>query len=82
MSRDTIPLVFVRGERAVCHRVDPAEPAGELARAVALYFAPDPGPSGPPIWLCDEGPMSLDPEIPIGHQVPADARITFGVAPS
>lgn len=82
MRRDTIALVFVQGERAVCHAVDRAAPAGELARDVALYFAPDLRPSGPPVWLCDEGDRPLDPEIPIGRQVPADARIAFGVSPS
>lgn len=80
MTREAIQLVFVHGERAVCHAVDPAVPAGELERIVGLYFAPGTVGGGPPTWVADDGPRSLDPEVPIGRQVPAEAWIAFGTA--
>lgn len=72
---DGLPLVFVVGERAVCHAVDPRCRAGELGPALALYFAPGTLPGDRLAWLREDGPRALDPALPIGDQVPADAEI-------
>jgi len=77
----SLPLVFVRGERAVCHVIDASLPAGEISRAVELYFAPDVSPSGVPLWRSSSGDRPLDPAVAIGAQVPADAEIVFASPP-
>lgn len=75
MTDDALSLVFARGERAVCHTVDPTVPAGEVPSLLAWYLG---GTGGEPIrlvWISDDGPRPLLPERPIGEQVPADAEI-------
>ena len=66
-------MVVTCGERCVCHAVDPALPAGELAAALALYLGGV--PAGLPVWRSAEGPRLLDPSLPLGSQIPPDAEI-------
>lgn len=75
MSEDPLSVVVTCGERAVCHAVDPRVPAGELVREIALYLGPLAVPRTVPFWRTSEGSHPLDPTIPIGVQVPADAEI-------
>ena len=77
MSEPSIPVVVTWGERAVCHAVDPGLPAGELARALALYLDQAVPPTGSLVWRSDAGPRPLDLTLPIGMQVPPDAEIDF-----
>lgn len=80
MSEGPLALVFTCGERAVCHLVDPAAPAGEVSERVALYFAPAIAPAGALVWRAEGGPRPLDPARPIGEQVPAEAEIEILVS--
>ena len=68
-------LVVTWRDRAVCHAVDPAIPAGRLADELALYFGPSPPIESRLVWRSPEGPRLLDPRIPIGSQVHAEAEI-------
>jgi len=46
-----------------------------LAGELALYLAPESVPPGPLVWASPVGPRLLDPDRPIGEQVPANATI-------
>lgn len=82
MTGGSLPLVFVIGERAVCHAVDPSARAGDILAQLPLYLAAIAVPSGELVWSSPSGPRALDPTIPIGDQVPADAWIeSAGVPP-
>ncbi len=59
----------------MCHAVDPSRPVRELAGELALYLAPESVPPGPLVWASPVGPRLLDPDRPIGEQVPANATI-------
>lgn len=74
MAEPFLPVVVTCGERSVCHAVDPAMPAGELAAALALYLGATPR-VGAPVWRSAEGPRALDPRLPLGSQIPPDAEI-------
>lgn len=75
MTGGEIPLVFARGERAVCHAVDPATPAAQVPALLSLYFG-GPGESAVAlVWRSADGPRPLEPDRAIGEQVPADAEI-------
>ena len=75
MGAATLPLVFVRGERAVFHLLDPAVPAGELPGRLALYFESLVVASARLVWNSDDGPRPLDPGRGIGEQVPPEAEV-------
>lgn len=75
MSEPTLAIVVTCGERAVCHAVDPALPAGELLSELALYLGPAPPPATVLVRCTDERAVPLDPHAPIGVQVPAEAEI-------
>lgn len=77
MSEAALALILTCGERVVCHLVEPSAPAGELPALVALYFAPDPVPAGPLRVRAGAEERLLDPALPIGQQVSADAEILF-----
>jgi hypothetical protein len=70
-----LSLVVTSGERAVCHAVDPALPAGQLASELALYFGAPPPIVGRWVWRSAEGARPLDPEAPIGSQIHSEAEI-------
>lgn len=81
MSGDALPLVFTRGERAVFHAVDPMVPAADLVETIALYFGFRDGCAiGELRWLGENGPVPLDPDRPVGEQVPPEAEIELGPA--
>jgi hypothetical protein len=71
----TLPLIVVRGERAVFHLLDPAIPAGELPGRLALYFEPAGLVPARLVWNSVDGPRPLDPGRGIGEQVPPEAEI-------
>lgn len=75
MTDGALSLVFARGERAVCHTIDPALPAGEVPGLLAWYLGGSDGEAWRLVWISDRGPRRLVPERPIGEQVPADAEI-------
>ncbi|HUP00710.1 MAG TPA: hypothetical protein VM737_04215 [Gemmatimonadota bacterium] len=75
MSGSSLPLVFVMGERAVCHLVDASAPAGDLLAQLPLYLATGSMPTGGWVWSTPLGQRPLDPARPIGEQVPAEAWI-------
>ncbi|HWC06229.1 MAG TPA: hypothetical protein VG799_03160 [Gemmatimonadota bacterium] len=75
MGAATLPLIFVRGERAVFHVLDPALPAGELPGRLALYFEPPGVSRARLVWNSDDGPRPLDPGRRIGEQVPPEAEV-------
>lgn len=75
MSPEGLPLVFSRGERAVCHAVDPSTPVSELPSLLALYFGDGHTEGARLVWRSEEGLRPLEPGRPIGEQVPADAEI-------
>ena len=70
-----LPLVFILGERAVAHAVDPATPAGELPGLLALYLGAAPGSSSSLVCRLPDGERCLDPALAIGEQVEPDAEI-------
>lgn len=80
MTPDGLPLVFCRGERAVCHAVDPATPVADLPAILALYFGSPPSDETRLVWRSDDGPRALEPGRPIGDQVPAEAEIELETA--
>lgn len=71
----TLPLVVVRGERAVFHLLDPAVLAGELPARLALYFEPLGQAAEGLVWNAHDGPRPLDPDRGIGEQVPPEAEV-------
>lgn len=75
MGASTLPLIVVRGERAVFHLLDPAVPAGEVAGHLALYFEPAGLSPARLVWNSVDGPRPLDPGRGIGEQVPPEAEI-------
>ncbi|HET9581287.1 MAG TPA: hypothetical protein VFP76_00530 [Gemmatimonadota bacterium] len=75
MGAETLPLIFVRGERAVFHLLDPALPAGELPARLALYFEPGAHAPARLVWNSSDGPRPLDPGRGIGDQVPPEAEV-------
>lgn len=75
MSDGHLPIVIARGERAVCHVVDPSVTAAEIPSLLALYLGGSANRASRLVWLSEEGPRPLVPELPIGEQVPADAEI-------
>lgn len=75
MTDGALSLVFARGERAVCHTIDPTLPAGEIPALLAWYLGGAGSGSWRLVWVSDEGPRPLAPERPIGEQVPEDAEI-------
>ena len=75
MRDSSLSLVVTCGERAVCHAVDPAIPAGELVRELALYFSPSVPLAAQLLWRSEGGPRPLDLGAPIGAQVPPEAEI-------
>lgn len=75
MGAATLPLIVVRGERAVFHLLDPAMPAGELPGRLALYFEPRGSAAAELVWISDDGPRPLDPGRGIGEQVPPEAEV-------
>ena len=75
MGAATLPLIFVRGERAVFHLLDPAVPAGELPGRLALYFELPVLARARLVWNSDGGPRPLDPVLGIGEQVPPEAEV-------
>lgn len=80
MSEASLALVLTCGERVVCHLVEPSALAGELPALVELYFAPHSVPAGPLRVRVGAEELVLDPAVPIGDQVPADAEILFPTA--
>lgn len=79
MSAATLPLIVVRGERAVFHLLDPDVPAGELPGRLALYFEPLVVAPSRLVWNSDDGPRPLDPGRGIGEQVPPEAEVEIRV---
>lgn len=75
MGTATLPLIVVRGERAVFHLLDPAVPAGELPGRLALYFEPGGRAPARLVWNSVDGPRPLDPGRGIGDQVPPEAEV-------
>ena len=74
MSEGSLPLTLTWRDRAVCHAVDPAIPAGALVRELELYFGPPP-PAFRLVWRSAEGPRELDPSMPIGVQIQPEAEV-------
>ena len=75
MGAPTLPLIVVRGERAVFHLLDPAVLAGELPERLAVYFEPAALALARLVWNSDDGPRPLDPGRGIGEQVPPEAEV-------
>lgn len=75
MGAATLPLIFVHGERAVFHLLDPSLPVGELPGRLALYFEPAAVARARLVWNSDDGPRPLDPGRGIGEQVPPEAEV-------
>lgn len=75
MTEDPLPIVIGRGERAVCHVVDPSVTAAEIPSLLALYLGGSADEPSRLVWRSEDGPRPLLPDLPIGEQVPADAEI-------
>ncbi len=78
MAEPSLAVIVTRGERAVCHTVDPGLPAGELAGALTLYLGAAPA-AAVLVWRSESGPRALDPSLPLGEQIPPDAEIDITV---
>jgi hypothetical protein len=77
VSEASLALVVTCGERVVCHLIEPTALARELPALVELYFAPQVVAEGPLRVRAGGAEIELDPGLPIGDQVAADAEIVF-----
>lgn len=76
MTSSPLPLVFVFGDRAVSHAVDPERSPTELVDELSLYLdTVDGAPLRRAVVRSAEGRRPLDPGRPIGEQVAPDAEI-------